>query len=117
MGTIDQRRAIRYEVAVAAEVYTDTGVLQAQTRNLSDSGVCLDIPAPLDEGGTVGVSLFTTSDGIEDPDREPLNVKASVIWCTERDEEGYSVGARFVDVNGENEAALKQFLSALGVPA
>lgn len=114
MGSIEQRRATRFSVELSAEIYTQHGVVPANTRNLSNNGVCLDTKNQLEEGGVVGVSLFLTSDGIEDPDREPLNVKARVIWCTENDGEGYSAGARFDSLTKEQESLLSQYLEALG---
>jgi hypothetical protein len=114
MGTLEQRKAARFDVEVSAEVYTKSAILTAFTRNLSDSGVCLELETGLQEGTVIGVSLFLTSDGIEDPDTEPLNLKAEVMWCAERDETGYSAGARFNDMSQVHVAALKQFLAALG---
>ena len=114
MRRIEQRHAARFNVEVAAEVYTPSGVMAASTRNLSASGVCLDLTESLVEGSTVGVSLFFTSDGIEDPDAEPLNVKARVIWCAQKDQESFSVGANFESLTDENQVLLKDFLSALG---
>jgi hypothetical protein len=68
----------------------------------------------LPEGSTVGVSLFFTADGIEDPDAEPLNVKAKVVWCAQKDQDSYSAGANFEELTQENQALLKEFLNALG---
>ncbi|MDJ0763714.1 MAG: PilZ domain-containing protein [Myxococcota bacterium] len=114
MGIIEQRRDARFDVEVAAEVYTRDAVMPANTRNLSSTGVCLDVAEGLEEGGTVGISLFFTSDGIEDPDAEPLNLKAKVIWCTEREDVGFSAGARFDEITKEHTALLERFLSVLG---
>ncbi len=114
MGALEQRQAARFDVEVSAEVYTKNAVLPANTRNLSNTGVCLDLTEELEEGSVVGVSLFFTSDGIEDPDEEPLNIRANVVWCTERDDSGYSAGAHFTDLTPENTTELEGFLSALG---
>ncbi len=114
MGVIEQRQAARFDVEVAAEVYTAKSVLPANTRNLSPTGVCLDTDSPMEEGSVIGVSLFLTSDGIEDPDIEPLNLKARVIWSTETDESSHSTGARFEELGEDEEAMLKKFLAALG---
>lgn len=114
MGVAEQRRAVRYEVAVSAEVYTAEAVLPASTRNLSESGVCFDLNQELPEDSVVGVSLFLVADGIEDPDAEPLNIKASVVWCTERDDGGFSAGMRFEGLTNEGNDTLNQFLSQLG---
>ena len=114
MADSDQRRAARYDVEVSAEVYTVEAVLPASTRNLSETGVCLDMEHALPEEGTVGVSLFLVTDGIEDPDAEPLNIKARVVWCTERDDSGFSAGMRFQDLSGEGDQTLHSFLAQLG---
>ena len=114
MGRIEQRLSARFNVEVAAEVYTPKEVLSAGTRNLSASGVCLDLSTGLEEGSVVGVSLFFTSDGIEDPDAEPLNVRAKVIWCAQKDGASYSAGAHFQGMTAENQKLLNDFLSALG---
>jgi hypothetical protein len=111
----DQRNEARFDMEVSAEVYAPNAVLQANTRNLSDSGVCLDIKEALNEGSVVGISLFFTSDGIEDPDSEALNLKADVIWCTERDDFGYSIGANFsAYLDEDHKIRLKELLDAIG---
>jgi hypothetical protein len=111
---VEQRRATRYEVTVSAEVYTVEAVLPASTRNLSETGVCFDLEHELTEDSTVGVSLFLVADGIEDPDAEPLNIKASVIWCTERDDGGFSAGMRFDEPGSSGNETLNHFLAQLG---
>ena len=114
MGRIEQRLSARFNIEVAAEVYTPKSVLPASTRNLSATGVCLDLSAPLEEGSSVGVSLFFTSDGIEDPDAEPLNVRAKVVWCAQKDSASYSAGASFEGMTKESTQLLNTFLDALG---
>jgi hypothetical protein len=114
MGRIEQRLAARFNVEVAAEVYTPGQVLAATTRNLSNTGVCLEINSGLEEGSIVGISLFFTADGIEDPDSEPLNVKASVIWCAQKDDANYSAGACFESLTDDDKSLLGEFLAALG---
>ena len=114
MGRIEQRLSARFNVEVAAEVYTPKEILAASTRNLSATGVCLDLSSAVQEGGVVGVSLFFTADGIEDPDAEPLNVRAKIVWCAQKDNASYSAGASFEGLTDENKKALNDFLSALG---
>ena len=112
--TSEQRRATRYDVEVSAEVYTVEAVLPASTRNLSETGVCFDLDHELGEDSTVGVSLFLISDGIEDPDAEPLNIKAKVVWCSERDDRGFSAGMRFEEIDDKGTGVIKDFLTQLG---
>jgi hypothetical protein len=110
--SIEARRATRYDVDISAEVYTGDAMYAAATRDLSDSGVGLDVPVELSEGSTIGVSLFLVTDGIEDPDAEPLNIKAKVIWSSPRDDYGFSSGLRF-DHDDESKSAIHLFLSQL----
>jgi c-di-GMP-binding flagellar brake protein YcgR len=114
MGRIEQRLSARFNIEVAAEVYTPKEVMAAGTRNLSATGVCLDLRSVLEEGGTVGISLFFTSDGIEDPDAEPLNLRAKVIWCAQKDNASWSAGARFEDMDEIKQQQLNTFLATLG---
>ncbi|MBN2525442.1 MAG: PilZ domain-containing protein [Deltaproteobacteria bacterium] len=111
--TTEKRLAVRYTVEVSAEVYTREHVLGARTRNLSNTGVCLDMNKALKERSTIGLSLFLVVDGIEDPDAEPLNIKADVIWSSERDDGGYSSGLRFDTSDSAATAAIEEFLSQL----
>jgi len=110
----DLRRAVRYDVGVSAEIYTAEAVIPASTRNLSDSGVCVDVPRALPEDADLGVSLFLVTDGIEDPDAEPLNLRAKVIWCSEREDTGFSAGMRFEDINQDQTGVISSFLARLG---
>ncbi len=110
----NQRRDVRYDVQLAVEIYTGDDILHASTRNLSQSGVCLDMEVPLAEGNLVGVSLFLTNEGIEDPDVAPINIKASVIWCSEKDTGGFSAGARFEELDLDHQDAIVHFLKAIG---
>lgn len=114
MALKENRAEARFPVEVAAEIYTSNAVIPANTRNLSNSGVCLDMSEALEEGIAVGISLFFTSDGIEDPDAEPLNVKGTIVWCSERDDDGFSAGAQFGELSPEHTSRLTEFLSALG---
>ena len=114
MGTFEQRKAIRFNVELAAEILTSNEVLAASTKNLSETGVCLELSKTLEEGSLVGLSLFLTNEGIEDPDKEQLNVKAQVIWCSENEGLGFTVGARFSDLDEASRKALEDFFAAIG---
>ena len=100
--------------AEGSKNYTAQGIHPASTRNLSETGVCFDLSEELAEDSTVGVSLFLVTDGIEDPDVEPLNIKAKVVWCSERDDTGFSAGMRFEDLGSDGEGTIAGFLSKLG---
>jgi c-di-GMP-binding flagellar brake protein YcgR len=114
MGRIEQRLSARFNIEVAAEVYTKRDVIAAGTRNLSATGACLDLHSVLEEGSVVGISLFFTSDGIEDPDSEPLNLRAKVVWCAQKDSTSWSAGVRFEEMDENKQMQLTTFLATLG---
>lgn len=108
------RKDRRYEVELAAEVDSKGEALLAATRNLSKGGVCLDVEKPLDEGQTFGVSLFLTLEGIEHADSDALTVHAKVIWCSAREDGGYTAGMQFGTLSANQTAAVESFLRKLG---
>lgn len=94
---MDNRKGKRQASNFSAEVYTRTGVIVANTMNLSGDGVCLTLENELPENEVVGVSMFSMDDGIEDPDVEPINVPAKVIWCKSDGEPKILAGMQFED--------------------
>jgi hypothetical protein len=108
------RKDRRFDVELAAEVDARGEALLAATRNLSKGGVCLDVEKPLDEGATLGVSLFLTLEGIEHADTDALVVHAKVIWCTARDDGGFTAGMQFGTLSSAQTVAVEAFLRKLG---
>ena len=108
-----ERRDQRSEVELAAEVDARGEPLLAATRNLSKGGVCLDVERALPEGATLGVSLFLTLEGIEQADHEALVLPAKVIWCTERDDGGFTAGMQFGTLSAAQASAVETFLRTL----
>ncbi|MBI2894801.1 MAG: PilZ domain-containing protein [Deltaproteobacteria bacterium] len=109
-----ERKDRRFEVELAAEVDVQGEVLLAATRNLSRGGVCLDVERPLTEGEPLDLSLFLTLDGIEEADTDALSVRATVVWCSEREEEGFTAGLQFGALNPSDAAMVERFLARLG---
>ena len=109
----NKRAHRRYAVEVAAEVELRGETVVASTENLSQGGVALTLDREVPEGASLSVTLFLTQDGIEDPDEEPFEAKASVVWCAERDDGGYAAGVRFSGVSAMQEKQLERFLAAL----
>lgn len=110
----EQRKTPRYSVEVAAEVEVDGEVLVASTLNLSRGGVGLVLDRPIDEGTRVGVMLFLTQDGIEDPDEEPFEAPGLVAWGAEQEPGRFVAGVRFESVSPPQAAQLERFLAAIG---
>ncbi len=109
----EKRTATRYTVEVAAEVDVDGQVLVAAAENISVGGAGLVLDRPVAEGTQLGVMLFLTQDGIEDPDEEPFEAQATIRWAVEKDGGRHVVGVRFEAVNAAQQAQLQRFVAAL----
>lgn len=106
----EHRRHPRYAIEVAAEVTLGSRVLAAATQNVSEGGVGLVLEEPLDEGAEVGLTLFLTQDGIEDPDELPFETRAMVAWAAPNDVGTHVAGVRFAAVSEAQRAQLTRFL-------
>ena len=111
--TIDNRLHARYRVALAAELTLGARTLSAATQNLSAGGVGVMVSEALVEGTTIGVCIFLTQDGVEDPDQEPFDGRATVAWCAPTDAGTHLAGLRFAGVDEPQRLQLQAFLSAL----
>ena len=95
---MENRRAQRQDSKLSAEVYTGSEeIIGGGAENLCDDGVCLNLGAELPAGSLVGVSMYPMDDGIIDPDAEPVNVPAKVVWCEQKPGSLILAGMRFVD--------------------
>jgi c-di-GMP-binding flagellar brake protein YcgR len=111
--TAENRRHPRYAVEVGAELTLGPQTLSAATQNVSEGGVGLVLDEPLEEGTNVGLTLFLTQDGIEDPDEEPFETSATIAWTAPSDAGGQVAGARFGALSEGQRAQLRRFLAAL----
>ena len=113
----EHREHHRHPVAVRGELEYEGDVLAARTQNLSSGGVAVEIRRAIPEDATVGVTLFLTQDGFEDPDESPLTTRAAVRWSAESDEHGaHMVGLQFGSLNAAQRSTLDRFLSAVAEP-
>ena len=109
----NRRKHARYNVAVAAEVTQAGDTLAGETRDVSAGGVSVMLNAVLTEGGKVELSLILTQDGIEDPDEEPFETRASVMWCAGLEDGVAMSGLRFTDVTPAQRQRLERFLALI----
>lgn len=109
-----RRQHTRFPVQIAAELELNGEMSISSTENLSEGGAALLLERPLTEGAKLGLMLFLTQDGIQDPDEEPFETYARVVWCAERETGGFVAGVRF-DPRPEGAQALQlqRFLSAV----
>jgi c-di-GMP-binding flagellar brake protein YcgR len=109
----NRRQHTRFNVAVAAEVTLRNETLTGETRDISAGGVSVTLSRALPEDSTVALSLILTEDGIEDPDEEPFETQASVMWAAPTEDGAAMHGLRFTQVAPEQRKRLERFLELL----
>jgi c-di-GMP-binding flagellar brake protein YcgR len=109
----NRRKHTRFSVAVAAEVTQGDETLAGETRDVSAGGVSVMLNAVLPEGASVELLLILTEDGIEDPDEEPFETRASVMWCAGLENGVAMSGLRFADVVPAQRKRLERFLARI----
>lgn len=110
----EQRKHKRYTVQLAAEVDVGGEIAVASTQNVSSGGVGLVLDRALKDGRKVRVTLFLTQDGIEDPDEQPFEATAMVMWSAEQDAGTWAAGVKFEQVSDAQKKQLERFLAAIG---
>ena len=109
----NRRKHIRYKVAVTAELAIDGDTYAAETRDISMGGVSICIDREIKENSSIELALLLTQDGIEDPDDEPFETEAQVIWNAPTDTGAWMVGLRFANLAQEHTNHLQRFITAL----
>ena len=105
----NRRKDPRYDLSITAEVQVGEDLLEGQTKNMSASGVSVEVDQELEDGVQVSLTLLLTQGGIEDPNTDPLDVAATVMWCAPKEDGGAVAGLRFEELN----QAQKERLAAL----
>jgi len=109
----NRREYQRFQVAVAAEVEVAGDTRIGETRDISLGGVSIILDCQLKENSTIDLALILTQDGIEDPNEDPFETKAKVIWTAPTDEGQFMVGVRFLDLGEDKTAQLKRYVEAM----
>jgi hypothetical protein len=108
-----QPRAQRFNVRLSAEVKLDNKTLAGTTRNLSISGVCVELDRMVPEGKQLAVRLFIVEDEIETEGARGLDLTGTVQWTAEADR-GYAVGIKFGSLSPQQAQQLQNALRAVG---
>ena len=85
----------------------------AETRDVSSGGVKVEIEGSVEEGSQIGLTLILTEDGIEDPNQDPFEGPATVMWTAPTDGGATMAGLRFGDLAADQSNRLTNFLAAL----
>ena len=114
MGTVADRekypyhrKYIRHKVRVKIEVEGDRS-FNAWTINLSQDGLCFEIPERVAVGGQVTVFVFLTRGKKKDP---PVQGTARVVW-QDRGKKEFRHGGQFVEFDGNGKQRLAKWLGS-----
>jgi hypothetical protein len=108
--TASRRAHPRFAVDVQVAVSSDNKSVQAHTRDISRSGVCLVSSQDLAREKEIGLELVLTfgEGGLS----EPLHLRGRVVWCTALFGR-YQIGVKFLDADREQARNLDMFLGFL----
>ena len=104
------RRFVRHKVRVKVEVQTSESY-QAWTHNLSEDGVCFEIPTQLPPGREVTVWVFIHREG-ERPE-PPVRGRCQVAWCAEGKNNNFKHGGKFLFFQADGLERLREYLEEL----
>jgi hypothetical protein len=110
-----QPRAPRFTIRLSAELRVEALRVTGMTRNLSTSGVCVEIDRPIAEGKVIGLTLFIVEDDVETEGARGLELSGTVQWTAEGDR-NYAIGIKFAALNAAQSTALTKALKAVGEP-
>jgi hypothetical protein len=111
MTGADKRGSPRFAVQLTAEIVAAGGrVHRGESRNLSRTGLCLEIVEALVTGDDVVVRVTLMFD--DDRSSEPLELPARVVWCTSFGD-AHQVGTQFRPMTEDRATYLDMFLRYL----
>lgn len=111
--TLNRREHKRYQVDVTAEVDIGGETLVGETRDISLGGLSISVDSQVQEDSIIDLSLILTQDGIEDPNEDPFEAQAKVIWIAPSDLGKNIIGLRFTQLKESQQIHLERFIVAL----
>ena len=110
--TQNTRAHQRFVIRLSADVTQGERRFTATTRNLSAGGMCLESAYPFREDSPLALSLFLVVDDVEDETMPPLEVRGTVQWTADDDEEHVHIaGVQFSTISDAQRAWLERFLA------
>jgi hypothetical protein len=104
------RKFVRHKVRLKVEVQTQKSY-QSWTNNLSEDGVCFEIPRRVEVGEEVGVWIYVSRSRKDDH----VRTRAQVVW-TEKGHKGHRHGGHFVWFREGDQERLRSFLAVMKNP-
>jgi c-di-GMP-binding flagellar brake protein YcgR len=109
----NRRQYQRFQVAVTAELDVAGETRVGETRDISLGGASVLVNCQLEEKQTIDLALILTQDGIEDPNEDPFETKANIMWSAPSDGGQFMIGLRFVELSPNKSEQLKRFIDAM----
>ncbi len=109
----ERRQFVRLDtrLPMAYRVLPSSRSVQAVTKDISGSGICLFVSEPLAKGTNLQVDITL-------PDRErPITFTGEVVWCEEcqiigktRHERSVEAGLRFLQIDPRDQQAIMNYV-------
>jgi len=108
--TASRRLHPRFHVDIQVSVTSDDAIVQAHTRDISRSGLCLISDAELAREKQIAIELVLKfgAGGLS----EPLHIGGKVVWCTKLFGQ-YQIVVMFVNFDEEQARNLHMFIGFL----
>ncbi|MBX2814328.1 MAG: PilZ domain-containing protein [Myxococcales bacterium] len=100
------KRFLRKPVEIRVEVERYQEGLSSTSINMSPSGICFELPEPLEDGERFRVLLYIP----QGKEVEILKVSARMVWQELRDDGRFRVGAAFEQFAPGDERRIRQWL-------
>lgn len=105
-GKVPSKRFIRKPVEIRVEIERFQEGLSSISINMSPSGICFELPEPLDEGEKFRILLYIPYG----KEVEILKVRGRMVWQELRDDGNFRVGAAFEQFAPGDERRIRQWL-------
>lgn len=105
-GRMDNKRKHeRIEQRVKSEVHAEDGMTYSSTVDLSEGGMFISTPDPLEQGTKITLALQT-------PDGDEINVQGTVKWTRsgDNDEEPNGMGVEFSDATDDEMELIRKII-------
>lgn len=104
------RRFVRHKVRLKIDIHTGES-FHSWTNNLSEDGLCFEIPRRLQAGDQVGVWVYVE----RGKGASPVESRCRVVW-QDAGKKGFRHGGQFIDFGEGDLERLQKFLAEISRP-
>ncbi len=99
----EKRKHSRLAKKIKSEVHSPEGITFSSTVDLSQGGIFISTPEPINNGSVVDLSVYI-------PGEEPVSVKGIVRWTRENEstKQRAGMGIEFTGLDAKQREALKK---------